>query len=88
MRRNSGKEKKVQIGSLAGPESPRPCSHNKKLRFRVAMIPRFSWSGTRGGCAQRRREATRWEVAAMAAPREKSKQHLVVSILPVLRALT
>lgn len=35
---NSGEVNNVLMGSLAGPESPRPCSHRIKLR--AAAIPR------------------------------------------------
>ena len=73
--RNSGAEKRLRMGSLAGPESPRPCSHSTKLRLRPAMWEEgMSFAGSPGGGARRRREATRSEAAAMAAARVKRKR--------------
>lgn len=75
VRRNSGAEKKLRMGSLAGPESPRPCSHSTKLRLRPAMWEEgTTWAGRPGGGARRRSEATRSEAAAMAAARVKRKR--------------
>lgn len=75
VRRNSGAEKKVRMGSLAGPESPRPCSHSTKLRLRPAMWEDgTSWMGRSDGGARRRRATARMEAAAMAAPRVKRKR--------------
>jgi hypothetical protein len=73
--RNSGAEKRLRMGSLAGPESPRPCSHSTKLRLRPAMWEEgTSLAGSPGGGARRRSEATRSEAAPMAAARVKSKR--------------
>lgn len=73
--RNSGAEKRLRMGSLAGPESPRPCSHTTKLWLRPAMWEEgTSLAGSPGGGARRRSEATRSEAAPMAAARVKSKR--------------
>ena len=75
VRRNSGAEKKSRMGSLAGPESPRPCSHSTKLRFRPAMWEEgTSWAGRPDGGARRRREAARRAAAPTAAARVKRKR--------------
>jgi hypothetical protein len=54
--RNSGDLKKARMGSLAGPESPRPCSHSTKLRLRPAMREEWtSLAGREDGGTRRRR---------------------------------
>lgn len=76
VRRNSGAEKKLRMGSLAGPESPSPCSHSTKLRLRAAAAA--MGAGTRraarpeGGAAAE--GGGEEEAAAMAAAREKRKR--------------
>jgi hypothetical protein len=73
--RNSGDLKKARMGSLAGPESPRPCSHRTKLRLRPAMREEWtSLAGREDGGTRRRRVTATTEAAAMAVPRVKRRR--------------